>query len=254
MRRFLLFVLLAAAVFVPLHFANGRLAAPADSSHANVAPTKAPPVERGLTVSPQTSGAAADRDAATSESLQRAAVEQPVRKGIGLRFVDKTTGNGIAGLRIDRPPMAPDAPTTDSVGLVEVAGAAFYHFESPSHGKGRVSVPLGVPGPFELRLSPAFPIAVQIEGTKMMRAQQPFPGMEVVMRREKLDAEQLQAALGRWTPFDLEANRSLLDGDPPKLAEMANEMTSMMLRCGLLKSKPVDETWIDGTLLREVAP
>ena len=167
MRRLLLFVLLAVAVFVPLHFANGRLAAPPDSSHADVAPTKAPPVERGLTVSPQTSGAAADRDAATSESLQRAAVEQPVRKGIGLRFVDKTTGNGIAGLRIDRPPMAPDAPTTDSVGFVEVAGAAFYHFESPSHGKGRVSVPLGVPGPFELRLSPAFPIAIQIEGSEL---------------------------------------------------------------------------------------
>lgn len=167
MRRLLLFVLLAVAVFVPLHFANGRLAAPPDSSHADVAPTTAPPVERGLTVSPQTSGAAADRDAATSESLQRAAVEQPVRKGIGLRFVDKTTGNGIAGLRIDRPPMAPDAPTTDSVGFVEVAGAAFYHFESPSHGKGRVSVPLGVPGPFELRLSPAFPIAIQIEGSEL---------------------------------------------------------------------------------------
>lgn len=106
----------------------------------------------------------------------------------------------------------------------------------------------------ELRPQLSRLIAAQIEGTKRMRAKQPFAGMEVVMRRQKLDAEQLQTALGRWTPFDLEANRSLLDGDPPKLAEMADEMTSMMLRCGLLKSEPGNETWIDGTLLGEVRP
>lgn len=163
MRRLLLFVLLAVAVFLPLHFANGRLAVPPGSDRGNATSAGAPIVERDLTVSPAP-GTGASRDSTASEPRQRAAVEQPVRKGIGLRFVDQRTGNGIAGLRIDRPPMAPDAPTTDATGAVEVAGPAQYSFESSTHGKGRVVVPHGASGPYELRLAPAFPIAIQIEG------------------------------------------------------------------------------------------
>jgi len=165
-RRLLLFVLLAVAVFVPLHFANGRSAVPPDSHRANDASTGAPIVEQDQTVSPA-SGIGASGDSAASESRQRAAVEQPVRKGIGLRFVDQRTGNGIAGLRIDRPPIAPDAPTTDATGAVEVAGPARYRFESATHGKGNLMVPDGASGPYELRLLPVFPIAVHFEGSDL---------------------------------------------------------------------------------------
>ncbi|MBL8739242.1 MAG: carboxypeptidase regulatory-like domain-containing protein [Planctomycetes bacterium] len=214
MRRLLLFVLLAAAVFVPLHFANGRFAAPPGSDHGNAASTGAPIVERDLTVSPA-SGTGTSRDSAAAESRQRAVVEQPVRKGIGLRFVDQRTGNGIAGLRIDRPPMAPDAPTTDATGAVEVAGPAQYSFESSTHGKGRVVVPHGASGPHELRLAPAFPIAIQIEGGELgskpvqleLRAVEPLQNDGSPLQVQQQTVLALPVTHGQWGNAVLPAGR-----------------------------------------------
>ncbi|MFO1030459.1 MAG: hypothetical protein U1F60_05245 [Planctomycetota bacterium] len=153
MARLVVLLVLVAIAVALLPPATGNPAAapgPVELPRANDVATETTPVVVG--------------EGAAAEPLPRIAVEPPVRKGIGLRFVDQRTGNGIVGLRIDRPPIAPNAPTTDAAGAVEVAGPARYRFESSTHGKGSVMVPHGASGPYELRLSQAFPIAIQIEG------------------------------------------------------------------------------------------
>lgn len=97
-------------------------------------------------------------------------------------------------------------------------------------------------------------LKVQLEGTRLVRGGQDFAGMELVLRREKIDAALFKAALDRWLPLDVVKNRGLLEGDHPKLAEMAEKMAEQMLRMGLLKTKPPMQTWIDPSFLKEVEP
>lgn len=97
-------------------------------------------------------------------------------------------------------------------------------------------------------------LKAQIEGVRSLRREQAFDGMELVLRREKIDAISFNAALELWTPLDIAGNRGLLEGDHPRLAEMAEKMAEQMLRMGLLKTKPPMQTWIDPSFLKEVAP
>jgi NitT/TauT family transport system substrate-binding protein len=97
-------------------------------------------------------------------------------------------------------------------------------------------------------------LRAQIETTPLVRSGKPFADMELLLRREKIDAAMFNRELTTWRPVDADGNRDLLTGDRPKLAEMADKLAGQMLRAGLLKSKPAEQTWIDATFFVEAAP
>lgn len=97
-------------------------------------------------------------------------------------------------------------------------------------------------------------LKAQIKMTRLARSGTAFEGMELVLRREKISRSMFLSALPSWTPIDVARNQALLSGDDPGLAEMAEKMAGQMLRAGLLKARPADQTWIDESFLGEVLP
>lgn len=97
-------------------------------------------------------------------------------------------------------------------------------------------------------------LKAQMELTPRVRGGTAFEGMDMVLRREKISGAMFNAALASWRPLNAAENRALLIGNSPRLAGMADEIAGQMLRGGLLKSKPAEQTWIDASILQEAAP
>ena len=94
----------------------------------------------------------------------------------------------------------------------------------------------------------------QVEMTRLLRTGKPFPGMEMVLRREGVQFEDFRSGLNHWRPLNAEQNAAMLGGGHPGLVQMAATMEEQMLRGGLLRSRPAAAVWIDATLYREALP
>ena len=97
-------------------------------------------------------------------------------------------------------------------------------------------------------------LKAQFEGVREVRRGGAFDGLDLVLRREKMDDATFYAALDKWEVLDVSANLALLGGESPKLAEIAGKLEEQMLRAGLLKKRPTTGRWIDASFVKEVAP
>lgn len=106
----------------------------------------------------------------------------------------------------------------------------------------------------QFRQELALLLQTQMEMTRLVRTGKPFDGMEIILRRERLQFEEFASSLKHWKPLNMEENAAMLAGDSPRLAQMAAVMEEQMMRAGLLRSKPAPSDWIDSTLLKEALP
>lgn len=97
-------------------------------------------------------------------------------------------------------------------------------------------------------------LKMQMDMTRLVRTGKPFDGMEVILRRERLQFEEFVSSLDHWKPLNMEENAAMLAGDSARLVQISAVMEEQMLRAGLLRSKPVPSDWIDATLLKEALP
>ncbi len=90
-------------------------------------------------------------------------------------------------------------------------------------------------------------LKVQAGMTEKMWAGKPFPGMEAVLRREALSAEEMAACLLRLRALNKTENAEMLK----KLPELALQMEDLMIRNGIIKTKPKAAEWIDDSIMKE---
>ena len=90
-------------------------------------------------------------------------------------------------------------------------------------------------------------LQVQSGMTKQIWAGQPFPGMNAVLRRENLTAEELPACLARLHPLSQSENEAMLK----QLPQLAQQMEELMIRAGILKTKRAISEWIDSSFTKE---
>lgn len=93
-------------------------------------------------------------------------------------------------------------------------------------------------------------LQVQTEMTDKIWAGKPFPGMDAVLRRENLNSQELPLCLGKLRPLGREENAEMLK----QLPQMARQMEEQMIRTGIIKSRPPDSEWIDGSFTKEATP
>ncbi len=82
---------------------------------------------------------------------------------------------------------------------------------------------------------------------KEIWAGQPFQGMDAVLRRENLTAEELPACLARLHPLNPAENEEMLR----QLPQLARQMEELMIRGGILTTKPANSEWIDSSFTKE---
>jgi NitT/TauT family transport system substrate-binding protein len=97
-------------------------------------------------------------------------------------------------------------------------------------------------------------LKAQIDLTAAVRSGGDLPEMAMMLRRERLTQDAFRQALTLWKPFDISRNEILLSGEKPQLGVMAASAAEQMQRAGFLKELPSGDTWMDGTLLKEVKP
>lgn len=90
-------------------------------------------------------------------------------------------------------------------------------------------------------------LRVQAAMAEKMWTEKNFPGMEAVLRREQLNAEELAACLLRLHALNKTESAEMLK----KLPAMALEMEDLMIRNGIIKTKPNAVEWIDGSIMKE---
>ena len=90
-------------------------------------------------------------------------------------------------------------------------------------------------------------LQIQAGMAKKIWAGQPFPGMDAVLRRENLTAEELPACLARLHPLNKGENEEMLK----QLPQLARQMEELMIRAGILTAKPTDREWIDSSFTKE---
>jgi len=90
-------------------------------------------------------------------------------------------------------------------------------------------------------------IQAQAGMAKKIWASQPFPGMDAVLRREDLTAEELPACLARLHPMNKSENEEMLK----QLPQLARQMEELMIHAGILTTKPINSEWIDSSFTKE---
>lgn len=90
--------------------------------------------------------------------------------------------------------------------------------------------------------------------TAQIRSGTPFQGMEMVLRRQKLQTEEFVEALKHWKPLTASENAEMLTGENPKLLQLAASMEELMIHRGLLRTKLGTSPWIDPTFFKEAWP
>lgn len=93
-------------------------------------------------------------------------------------------------------------------------------------------------------------LRVQEELTDILWSGKPFLGMDAVLRRENLNAAELSSCLGRLHPLNKSENAERLK----QLPQMALQMEGLMIRNGIIISKPAGGNWIDASFTKEVLP
>lgn len=93
-------------------------------------------------------------------------------------------------------------------------------------------------------------LRVQEEMAETIWAGKPFLGMDAVLRRENLNAAELSSCLGRLRRLNKAENVEKLK----QLPQLALQMEDLMIRTGIIMSKPAGGEWIDDSLTKEVLP
>lgn len=93
-------------------------------------------------------------------------------------------------------------------------------------------------------------IKVQSEMADSIWSGRPFPGMDAVLRRENLSAEELAECLGRLHTLERAENEKMLR----LLPELAGQTEDLMLRHGIIVAKPSGGEWIDTSFIKEALP
>lgn len=90
-------------------------------------------------------------------------------------------------------------------------------------------------------------LRIQSEMAKQIWSQKSFPGMDVVQRRERLEADEVLPCLGNLRHLDRSENAAMLK----KLPEMAKQMQESLLRDGVILAKPPAGEWINSSISEE---
>lgn len=90
--------------------------------------------------------------------------------------------------------------------------------------------------------------------TTVLRSGREFPGVQSVLRREKITIEEFFANLDGWQPVSATQNTELLAGQNPRLELLAKEMEEQLVRHGVLASRPPATPWIDPQFLPDAWP
>jgi len=93
-------------------------------------------------------------------------------------------------------------------------------------------------------------LKVQAEMAEKIWAGKPFPGMDAVLRRERMDAGQLAACLGKLHSLKPPENAAMLK----QLPQMALQMEEQMLRNRIILTRPGTGEWINRSFSEEAFP
>ena len=84
-------------------------------------------------------------------------------------------------------------------------------------------------------------LKVQAEMANKIWAGKPFPGMEVVSRRERVAPQELAASIDRLRPLQKTENAKVLK----QLLQMSRQMEAQLIRNGVIRNSPSAEGWIN---------
>lgn len=90
-------------------------------------------------------------------------------------------------------------------------------------------------------------LKIQSEMAEQLWAQSSFPGMDVVQRRERLDAGELKSCLSKLHKVSKDENKAMMQ----RLPEMAKQMQESLLRDGVILSRPAKGEWINTSISEE---
>lgn len=90
-------------------------------------------------------------------------------------------------------------------------------------------------------------LKVQAEMAEKMWSGKPFQGMDSVLRRENLKAEEFASCLGRLRPLNKAENAKMLK----LLPQLSLQMEEQMIRTGIFMSRPGSSKWIDSSFTEE---
>lgn len=93
-------------------------------------------------------------------------------------------------------------------------------------------------------------LKIQSEMTDKIWTGKPFKGMDAVLRRETLNADELASCLRQLRPLNQSEGMEMLN----QLPQMAAEMEEQMIRTGIIKTRPAGGEWIDRTIMKEALP
>lgn len=93
-------------------------------------------------------------------------------------------------------------------------------------------------------------LKIQSEMTDKIWTGKPFKGMDAVLRRETLNADELASCLRQLRPLNQSEGMEMLN----QLPQMAAEMEEQMIRTGIINTRPAGGEWIDRTIMKEALP
>ncbi|MBL9145031.1 MAG: ABC transporter substrate-binding protein [Verrucomicrobiaceae bacterium] len=92
-------------------------------------------------------------------------------------------------------------------------------------------------------------IAAHFRLLPALKEQRDVPGMEAVLRRERLTREEFKRVLATLIHYDLGTNRRMLASPGGELGTVAALLESLMFKHELLSSSPRPGTWFDASFL-----
>ena len=91
-------------------------------------------------------------------------------------------------------------------------------------------------------------LKVQADMARKIGTGNPFPGMEAVSRRERVDPKDLAACLGRLRPLQKTESAEVLK----QLPQISLQVEEQLLRNGVIRTRPAPDGWINLSLSEEV--
>ena len=90
-------------------------------------------------------------------------------------------------------------------------------------------------------------LKVQADMARKIGTGNPFPGMEAVSRRERVDPKDLAACLGRLRPLQKTESAEVLK----QLPQISLQVEEQLLRNGVIRTRPAPDGWINLSLSEE---
>jgi NitT/TauT family transport system substrate-binding protein len=90
-------------------------------------------------------------------------------------------------------------------------------------------------------------LKAQAEMAEMIWAGKPFPGIDAVLRREKMSPVELATCLRQLHSLNKNENQTMLK----QLPELSRQMEDQMVRNGIITTRPSNAQWIDASILME---